>query len=189
MNWTVIVPLKQEGSRKTRLRDVLTDEERAQLGERWFRHVAGMVGQVPGVRLIILSDRLPDGCAGDWRPDEGRGLNEELQAARRDLGAAPVAILHADLPHLGADDVAALLEAAERSGCAIAPDRHGTGTNGLAIADARPFRFAFGPGSFALHRASAGAPHETVDRFGLALDVDTPDDLAAASGEVDRFRP
>jgi 2-phospho-L-lactate guanylyltransferase len=177
MNWTVIVPLKQEGSRKTRLRHVLTDAERARLGETWFAHVVDTLRRVEGAQVIVLSAGRPSGWEGEWRRDEGRGLNPELQAAWEGLGRAPVAILHADLPHLRLEDVEALLEAAERRGCAIAPDRHGTGTNGLAIADGRPFRFAFGPMSFERHTAEAGPKHEVVERPGLALDVDTPDDL------------
>jgi 2-phospho-L-lactate guanylyltransferase len=180
MNWTVVVPLKQAGSRKTRLKQVLTDAERARLGQAWFAHVVDILDQVAGSQLIVLSAERPAGWAGGWRRDEGRGLNSELQAAWGDLDRAPIAIFHADLPLLRLEDAEALFEAAERSGCAIAPDRHGTGTNGLAIADGRRFRFAFGPMSFARHTAEAGAQHEVVERPGLALDVDTPDDLQAA---------
>lgn len=179
MSWTLLVPLKPEGARKTRLRDVLSDAERTRLGESWFAHVVDILGRVEGVKLVVLSAERPSGWEGGWRRDEGRGLNPELQAARAVLRGAPIAILHADLPHLRLEDVEALLEAAERRGCAIAPDRHGTGTNGLAIADGRPFRFAFGPMSFERHSAEAGAGHEVVERPGLALDVDTPDDLQA----------
>jgi 2-phospho-L-lactate guanylyltransferase len=88
------------------------------------------------------------------------------------------AILSADvmLPCLTADDVACLLTATAARGTAFAPDRHGQGTNAVALADSRAFQFAFGPDSLAHHR------HQRTDaaiiaRAGLGFDVDTPSDL------------
>ena len=178
MSWTAIVPLKDEGERKSRLAGVLEAAERAQLGQQWFEHVVDVLGRVSD--LIVLSAERPSGWTGDWRRDGGQGLNAELQRVYGELRPAPTAIFHADLPRLGEEDALTLFAAAERAGCAIAPDRHGTGTNGLAIADGRRFRFAFGAGSFARHRAKAAPGFEIVERPGLALDVDTPDDLKAA---------
>lgn len=182
MNWTVIVPLKPAPARKTRLGDVLDERERARLGVRWFFHVTEVLARRRDLHVLALTDRPPPGWQGGWLEDRGTGLNAELQQAWERLGLPPIAVLHADLPRLDSADVDALLKAGERSGCAIAPDRHGTGTNGLAIGDGRPFRFAFGIGSFALHREQAGNLVEIVDRPGLALDVDTPEDLHLASG-------
>jgi 2-phospho-L-lactate guanylyltransferase len=89
--------------------------------------------------------------------------------------------LFADLPLLGGPDIDALLDAAERAGCAIAPDRHVTGTNALALADRRPFNFHFGDDSFRQHRAEAGAGWRLVPRPGLSIDIDTPEDLNLAT--------
>ncbi len=64
---------------------------------------------------------------------------------------------------------------------AIAPDRLGTGTNGLALAPPGVIGFRFGTGSFAAHRAeaqAAGVEPAIVARPGLAFDLDTPEDLA-----------
>lgn len=178
MTWIAIVPLKDEGARKSRLADVLSEAERARLGKAWFDHVVAVLADVADV--IVLSAERPAGWAGRWRRDQGRGLNAELQDLGESLRPTPIAIFHADLPSLEQADARALFAAAERSGCAIAPDRHGTGTNGLAIADGRRFRFAFGAGSFARHKREAAPGFETVERPGLALDVDTPDDLKLA---------
>ena len=69
---------------------------------------------------------------------------------------------------------------------AIAPDRHGTGTNALSlpIPAAQDFRFAFGDDSFARPRAEAGRlglEVETVFSRGLEQDIDEPSDLADAA--------
>ena len=91
-------------------------------------------------------------------------------------------VLHGDLPNLAADDVAALIDAAAGGpAVAIAPDRLGTGTNGLALRPPGVIGFRFGAGSFAAHRAeaqTAGVDPAVVVRPGLAFDLDTPEDLA-----------
>lgn len=178
MIWSAIVPLKAPGGRKSRLAGFVDEAERARLGQCWFEHVVDVLGRI--AEPVVLAAERPEGWAGDWRPDQGRGLNAEIQAVYDSLRPGPVAVFHADLPKLSEQDALALFAAAVRNGCAIAPDRHGTGTNGLAIADGRRFRFAFGAGSFARHRTEAAAGFEIVERPGLALDVDTPADLEAA---------
>jgi 2-phospho-L-lactate guanylyltransferase len=63
----------------------------------------------------------------------------------------------------------------------VAPDRLGTGTNGLALSPPGVIGFRFGAGSFAAHRAeaaAAGLEPVIVTRPGLAFDLDTPEDLA-----------
>src|SRR3546814_3537191 len=83
-------------------------------------------------RIIVLAEEAPADWDGDWMADVGRGLNPELEQARK-LVAGDLIVLHADLPLLTPGDVTALIEAASESGLAIAPDRHRTGTHGLAL--------------------------------------------------------
>jgi len=181
MAWTAVIPLKAEGERKTRLAERLSGPERTRLSRRLFDHVAAVLARTPGIsRVVVLSAApLPD-WGGDWVADLGRGLNSELAAARDRLSQGPFLIIHADLPLLAPDEVRVLLEAAEQSGMALAPDRHGGGTNALAVWDGRPLAFCFGPGSFAQHLAQARDEVAVVERLGLALDLDTPDDLDTA---------
>ena len=122
------------------------------------------------------------GWSGGFFTDVGRGLTAERGAAAMVLGAKPLLAIHADLPLVGSTDIAELLAEASKAGCAIAPDRLGTGTNAIALRDPTGFAFAFGPGSFALHQAAAGGSARIVRRPGLALDIDTPDDLEAWGG-------
>jgi 2-phospho-L-lactate guanylyltransferase len=142
----------------------------------------GELRKVPRIGPIhVLSPAIPDGWQGEWFEDHGRGLNAELEAARQAMSPARLLVIHADLPLVAAKDIEALLDAAEFAGVAIAPDRHGSGTNALAIAGDRPLRFCFGEDSFALHRAQVGEDCPVLQRRGLALDIDTPDDLDFAS--------
>ena len=115
----------------------------------------------------------------------GLGLNEGLDQARREAladGVDTLLVIHGDLPNLQASEVAALLDACPAPrGVAIAPDRAGTGTNGLCLRPPGIIEFAFGDGSFARHRAEAAAASVQVEIVlspGLAFDLDTPADLA-----------
>jgi 2-phospho-L-lactate guanylyltransferase len=175
--WTAIVPFKTAGQRKTRLAPALSPPERDRLALALFDHVFGVLDACVAVgRISVLSEVRPTRAGLDWLPDRGRGLNAELQALEI---AGPRVIIHADLPLVTPDDVEILLAPA-RGGGAIAPDRHGTGVNALALDAGVSIEFRFGPGSLARHQDQAGARLTVVVRPGLALDVDTPDDLAEA---------
>lgn len=176
MNWTAIVPLKSGAERKTRLSERLTAAERLALSDRLAAHVLAALAQA-GLAARVLSPVAWPGLP--WEPDTGAGLNAELDRIRAALGSGPLLAIHADLPLVTAVDIGALIAAAEGQGAAIAPDRADAGTNAIALAGGEPFGFAFGEGSFARHRASLpGAA--IVRRAGLALDIDTPADLAAS---------
>jgi 2-phospho-L-lactate/phosphoenolpyruvate guanylyltransferase len=180
-SWTAILPLKLSEDRKSRLASILSLEERRKLGDHMAAQVVAELRAVSGIgEIIMLSPRpLPD-----WPVlhvvDQGRGLNAELDEVALTIPES-LLVIHGDLPLTSAPDISALLDAAESSGAAIAPDRHGQGTNALALRDRPPgFAFAFGPNSFALHRQRLGDTLAIVRREGLACDIDTPDDLAHA---------
>jgi 2-phospho-L-lactate guanylyltransferase len=177
MSWTAIVPLNYGRDCKTRLASLLSPTERAALVEAMARHVLEELSAVPAIgQVALLSPERPPFAGDSWIADGGRGLNAELGDARARFPGSATLFIHADLPLLAAADVMALLAAAGEKGVAIAPDLAGTGTNALAIADDRAFTPAFGPGSFAAHRAALpGAAIVTTE--GLGLDVDEPESL------------
>jgi 2-phospho-L-lactate guanylyltransferase len=180
MSWTAVVPFKPAGERKTRLADTLSAGQREALAEQLFAHVLAVLGEEPRVTsIMVLSQVRPSHWAGTWRADTGMGLNAELEAARSDISGSML-VLHSDLPLLITANVAQLVDAAEATGFAIAPDRHGSGTNAIAIADQRPFTFRFGADSYRLHRRQIISHWRMVPAPGLAIDIDTPADLALA---------
>jgi 2-phospho-L-lactate guanylyltransferase len=112
-----------------------------------------------------------------WCP--GRGLNGAVAdgvAALRADGVTMALVAHADLP------LATRLDwVADFPGATLVPDRRLDGTNVLAVPTDAGFTFAYGPGSFARHRAEAqacGLPARIVRDDRLAWDVDLPADLA-----------
>jgi 2-phospho-L-lactate guanylyltransferase len=101
-------------------------------------------------------------------------------AATRELDAQRVVLVPGDTPALDAGELEALLARTEP--VVIVPDRHGTGTNALALSPPGAIAPSFGPGSRARHEAAAdaaGLERATLELPSLTHDVDTPDDLAA----------
>jgi 2-phospho-L-lactate guanylyltransferase len=180
VTWTAIVPFKGGAERKTRLTSRLGREERQRLSQELFEHVVSVLRQAPTLRdVALLSDMRPNQWQGPFIRDEGRGLNAELYALVESQRPARLLVIHADLPLVSVDDIAALLTG-DGASSAIAPDRHGSGTNALALVEPRGFDFAFGPNSFTRHCVAARGAR-IVTRLGLGLDIDTAADLDAAN--------
>lgn len=88
----------------------------------------------------------------------------------------PWMIVHADLPALSVEDIAAAARLAEWTRV-IAPSRDG-GTS-LLGSNGDPPPFCYGPGSYRRHLSALRGQATTLLRPGLALDLDRPWDLAA----------
>ncbi|MFT4025448.1 MAG: 2-phospho-L-lactate guanylyltransferase [Novosphingobium sp.] len=191
MTCWVVIPVKGPDEGKQRLAAALDPARRTKLVRAMLeRVVAAAQGarQVDEVCLLGSSRHgLPEGIP--LLPDPGTGLNPALTSAfvaAKQAEATRLVIVFADLPQLTSLDIE-LLVAAPEDEVAIAPDRHGTGTNAISLPlpAAEDFAFAFGPDSFALHSAEArrlGLGIEEVRSRGLAHDIDEPDDLPDAGG-------
>jgi len=183
----IVIPHRGLAASKTRLAAVLEPEARERLAGELLARVLRVSGET-GHQVVVISPdadlAVPVQAAGA-RLDvqRGMGLNRGLEQARAAAladGIELLVVLHGDLPNLRADEVMALREAATGAGVAIAPDRNGTGTNGLALQPPDAIGFHFGPGSLAAHLADARAQAiepMLVTRPGLAFDLDTPADL------------
>jgi 2-phospho-L-lactate guanylyltransferase len=185
----IIVPHRGLAAAKTRLAPVLDDAERESLARLLLEQVLAVAHQACGDLVVITPsaalEPLVTTAGARLVVQRGLGLNAGLEQARREAladGIETLLVLHGDLPNLGTDDVTALLDAVPQpTGVAIAPDRAGMGTNGLALRPPDAIAFRFGLGSLAAHRGEAeavGVPLVEVDRPGLAFDLDTPADLA-----------
>ena len=192
MSCWAIVAINTRLRRKRRLRGELDPLGRDALA----RHMLGRVlaaahgAQAVGRVVIVSPSRagLPEGY--DVIEDSGLGLSAAFEVAReaaRAAGASEIVLLPADLPGLVPADVDALAEAGRRARVAIAPDRNGTGTNGLYLPAKLDFPCRFGVRSRARHEAEArrrGIEPAIVTRDGLAADLDTPADLRSMDAGV-----
>ena len=83
-------------------------------------------------------------------------------------------IVPCDLPLLTSEDLRQLSQTGEPGSIGIAPDRRGSGTNGLCLDPRLEFSFQFGEHSYRSHAENAmhlGLEPETANCPGLAFDV------------------
>lgn len=181
----VVIPVKGFHAAKLRLAPALTPAARAVLAREMATLVVRAAGDLP-VTVVCEDETVREwaieaGATVAWTP--GLGLDGAVTAgvaAVAATGAERVVVAHADLPlATGLDHVVG------RTGVLLVPDRRTDGTNVLAVPADSGFRFAYGPGSFARHRAEAarlGLPVEVLTDAELGWDVDIPDDLQLPGG-------
>ena len=185
-----IIPVGSFEGAKSRLGEQLDAEERQDLVEGFLERtvVAALAVDRLADVLVVSPDRdvraRAAGLGARTLRQRSRGLNAGLREARADVvagGADSAVILPIDLPLVTPAEIARVLEPLDGQGrvVVLVPDRHGTGTNVLALNPPDAIDVAFGPGSRAAHRRaaeSAGATYAEVDGP-LTVDLDTPDDL------------
>lgn len=186
----IIVPHRGLEAAKTRLAPSLSPADREALARQLLERVLSVAREAYDDVVVITPSRelasVVEPSGARVVVQRGMGLNEGLEQARFDALVDDIdtlVVLHGDLPNLSAPDVEALVAALppDGPGVAIAPDRAGTGTNGLVLRPPGVMNFRFGPGSFGAHLAEAEraeVPLVAVNRAGLAFDLDTPEDLA-----------
>jgi 2-phospho-L-lactate guanylyltransferase len=188
-----LIPVKPPPDRKSRLSGTLAPDARDALVMRMATHVADAAARTTGIDHVAFvapdAAGLPEGAL--VLPDPEDGLNGAVTSACREIfarGATRVIVIHGDLPLVTPAELAPLAQVPAAT-IAMAPDRHGIGTNALSLPlpDAAQFAFLFGPDSFARHHAEArrlGLATIEVRSEGLARDVDEPADLADAAALI-----
>jgi FO synthase len=184
MTTWALVPVKPRTLCKMRLASVLRPAQRMALARALLHHVLSILRASPGIEHIAIVSSERDHVADDVQllTDGGADLNSSLESALTRViaaGATTVLIVPGDLPLLCVSDVKQLLQGARRAGLALAPDRHGRGTNALCMTMPPRLRMQFGEDSFQRHCGQAaqnrGEPVR-VRTDGLGFDVDTPED-------------
>ncbi|MFL5710728.1 MAG: 2-phospho-L-lactate guanylyltransferase [Chloroflexota bacterium] len=185
-----VIPVGSLEGGKSRLGEQLDAEERQDLVAGFLARtvVAALAVDTLADVLVVSPDRdvLAHAASLGSRTlrQKSKGLNAGLREARADVtagGADALLILPIDLPFVTSTEIARVLDRLrdERPKVVLATDRHGTGTNVLALRPPDVIEFAFGPGSRAAHRRAAetaGATYLEIDGP-LTVDLDTPDDL------------
>jgi 2-phospho-L-lactate guanylyltransferase len=184
-----IIPVKALPQAKSRLSPHLDRGHRENLVLNMLRLVIRTAAEA-GTSIWIVGDdpTLEDLAKGEgarWQWEEGVDVNHSLNIAFRqawNLGKSPL-YLPGDLPFLQSQDLIDLMASApHRKNGVLAPARSGGGTNAVLLPRPSAFRIALGPGSFHKHvaqAASLGLPLAIHFSPGLALDLDTWDDLKA----------
>jgi 2-phospho-L-lactate/phosphoenolpyruvate guanylyltransferase len=176
----VLIPVKAFAEAKRRLGPALSDDARQALVRRMAERVVAAAAPLP-VAVVCDDTEVADwarrrGALVVWEP--GRGLNGAVEAgvARlADMGVESITVAHGDLPQ--AVGLGAL---PPFDGVTLVPDRRDDGTNVVSLPTGCGFRFSYGPGSFARHRAECDRiemPVRILRAPSLTLDVDWPADL------------
>ena len=195
MTLWAIVPVKPLRRGKSRLSDVLSQDERTDLNRRLLAHTVDTLAAMPELEhvLVISRDQSALALARDHgaRTVQESGapqLNVALARATivaREYATRGVLIVPADLPLITSEDVRAMLErAVDPPVVVVAPDHRRQGTNALLVCPAGLIEYEYGDGSFERHCELArqvGARLEICELPSLALDMDLPEDLELVS--------
>jgi 2-phospho-L-lactate guanylyltransferase len=196
-----ILPIKTLDAAKKRLSEHLDPSPRRALVEAMFSDVlvalrrAKLVDQV----LVISKDHGAQRIAGGYGAmvtddeDDGHNAAATRGVARAvELGFDRALLVPGDCPLLDPTEIDELISRpVDGPSVLIVPDRHGTGTNALLLTPPEALASSFGPGSHDRHTrnaAAAGVTALTVEVPSLALDIDTPEDLAAVEATLNETR-
>lgn len=196
MTLAIAILMKDAADAKTRLRPAMGDDAREKIALLLFENTLAFFARAHArakLGVVTPSERIAGiaGAAGfEWVQEHGgAGINGAADiAAGWAHGASSLLIVHADIPTLVDAEISALLEQSMLNAVVIAESIDG-GTNALLVTPPDAIAFRFGRGSAAAHEAEArntGVSSVRMMLRFLSRDLDTPDDFADLSGQLDR---
>jgi 2-phospho-L-lactate guanylyltransferase len=193
-----ILPVKRFAEAKQRLSAGLDDERRVALAAAMLADVLDAISAARTIEATVVvsgdpvAQELAAAAGATVVPDPADAGHVEaalagIARAEAD-GATCAVLLPGDCPLLDPRELDRLLTGVPDRYVAIVPDRHGSGTNALALAPPDAIRPAFGEDSCPRHVAAAreaGVPFGVEELASLALDLDTPADIVALARELE----
>lgn len=192
MNIWAIIPIKSLTHTKTRLANVLTPTERANLTICLYRRLLKVLQQLDAIEQIVVVSRdvqinqiaeehetsfIQEPPQADLNQSIAYGVN-----FAKHHGASHALILPSDLPLVTKADLSALLDQAKENHLLICSDGAQTGTNALLLPLNVIFQFRYGLNSFEQHIVEATRSGLAVGVYtnrALQFDLDTEDDWYA----------
>ena len=201
MSAAAVITAKRFTAAKQRMSGGVPEEKRLALVEAMLGDVLEAVRAARMVTFMIVvtgepvATDLAVACGAEVihdPEDAGHSGAAMLGVARAmELGVDRVVLLPGDCPTLEPRELDGLLTGLPDPFVAVVPDRHGLGTNALAMRPPDAIEPAFGEGSCERHLGlarAAGLPHATEEIPGLALDMDTPADIIALTTRIEMAR-
>jgi 2-phospho-L-lactate guanylyltransferase len=191
--WAVIIPVKPSSIGKSRLEirgvDRVTLARAIALDTIAAAAACEAVAQVYVITddgaLVALAFDIPGlrFVPEDDGTSAVRGIDAAVAVGAKTAGdRMPRAALLGDVPVLRPDDLRAALRAASDVDRGVVADAEGSGTTLVTARAGIPLTTAFGPDSFARHVRIGCAPLQVPASSTLRRDVDTADQLLAATG-------
>jgi 2-phospho-L-lactate guanylyltransferase len=186
-----VVPVKDLARAKQRLAARLSPGERRALVLLMLEDVLQMLRRVPGLSGIMVvtcegevAGRAAQLGAEVLQEPANDGYTSAVARAARELtrrGEAAMLSIPGDVPGATPDEISAILASRPSApSIVLAPSRDERGTNAALVCPPDAFDLRFGEPSFQSHIArarEAGLAIEVVHLRGLALDLDSPEDL------------
>lgn len=194
---TAILPVKRLAEAKQRLAVGIDDERRRALVAAMAADVLEAIAAARTIErtIVVSGDPIIQELAAEVSaevvpdPDDGGHNGAALAGiARAEVeGAECIVLLPGDCPLLDPRELDRLLTGLPQNYVGIVPDRHGTGTNALALRPPDAIVPAFGTGSCERHVAAArvaDVAYGVEELPSLGLDLDTPADLIALTRQL-----
>ena len=189
MKHSAIIPVKSLTLAKSRLAPSLSQHQRERLVMDMLHHVLCVLldSELFEQVSVVSSDEQVLEQAYLWGAraitEEQHGHNQALHAAalrEKSEGVTTLLTISADLPLLTTQEIRCFFEQSRQHEVVLAPSRDGTGTNAILVRPPLAVPYVFGPDSLQCFLEAARQRHlsySTYRSIGLALDIDTIDDL------------
>ena len=196
----ILVPVKNLANAKQRLASIADQSARTELAQAMLFDVLDTLATCvsPHEVSVVTSDPFALYLAQQFNfaviPDHtNRSETDAIEMATQvcqSRGVESTLVIPGDIPLIQAWELGKIFEVAPPEGSVLASAADGRGTNAIWRRPAALFPLRFGNDSFTPHMAAARGtqkPCVVLSLPGIALDVDTPSDLAelaAAPGET-----
>src|SRR5947209_8634796 len=185
----ILVPVKNRANAKQRLAAVLEQVARTELAHAMLADVVEAIVRFAGDEVAMAtSDPFAMELAGRYgfeiiRDEANVSETDAIEMATRaceERGIESTLVIPGDIPLIEAEDIRAIYEASPDTGSVLVPSKDKRGTNAVLRRPAALFPLRFGNESFMPHLAAAIATDKScvvLSLPGIALDIDTPEDL------------
>lgn len=186
-----LVPVKQLTEAKARLSALLSPAERRTLAAAMLDDVLTALRQASMLEgiAVVTTDPGAVARAKAWDFDvidegAGRGETGAVELAIKvclERGAGSLAVIPGDIPLVTGADIDCIMQHGEQRDVVIVPSWDSRGTNAILLRPPDALQLRFGSWSFFPHVKQAkrkGLSYQVVRLPRVALDVDTPEDLA-----------
>jgi len=194
----ILLPVKNLANAKQRLAPVLEQQARTELAQAMLADVVEAVAAYTGDEVsLATSDPFAIELARQHgfeiiRDESNLSETDAIAMATRvceSRGVKSTLVIPGDIPLIESADIRAIYDSSPDIGSVLVPSSDKRGTNAVLRRPAGLFPLRFGNDSFMPHLAAAIGTDKScvvLSLPGIALDVDTPEDLrelAEASGE------
>lgn len=185
----ILIPVKNLSTAKQRLSAVLPQSARTELAQLMLQEVIDAVSQFDGDEVaMVTNDPFAVELAAKHRfeiirDDANLSETDAIAMATNvccSRGIQSTLIIPGDIPLIEAAELRVIYDNAPHAGSVLVPAHDGRGTNAILRRPAGLFPLRFGNDSFLPHLAAAKStslPWVVLTLPGIALDVDTPEDL------------